>query len=226
MPENHFYSDAYDDIYFSPEDGLAETRHVFLEGNDVERALSTREAYHVAEMGFGTGLNFFALCEAHKNAESTTRITFTTVEKHPVSAKTVQALATSWPPLKPWVDAFLAHYHNTMPQGHHCITLSPHITLNVWIGDAATCLPQWDTDVDAWFLDGFAPKKNPDMWSDILYCTMRRLSKKGTTAATFTVAGHVRRGIESAGFEVVKTPGFGNKKQMSKAIFTGTSHAA
>jgi len=209
----------YDDLYFSKADGLAETTHVFLGGNALaERftALSPGETFTVGETGFGTGLNFLAcwrLFEA--NAPAGARLRYVSVEKEPLGADTIRQALAPWPELAVYVDQLLAVYEHPGPGTHRKTLAGGRIELNILVGEASAVLSGWDAPADAWFLDGFAPARNPAMWSEEVFAQVARLSRPGTTLATYTAAGFVRRGLAAAGFEVEKRPGFGTKRDMT-----------
>ena len=221
-------SRRFDDIYFSDADGLAETRHVFLEGNGLPArltAVAEGEIFSVGELGFGTGLNLLALWHLWQARKTGTgHLHFLSVEGFPLSAEEFAEahtrIATLWPELAPLSRALVRHYPEPLA-GVHVVHLAEDVTLTLMIGDAADTLSQMTGIMDAWFLDGFSPAKNPAMWSEEVLAEVARLTGKGGTAATFTVAGAVRRGLETAGFSIEKTPGFGRKREMLRAAKTG-----
>ena len=221
--ENTPVSDKFDDVYFSNQDGLAETHYVFLEGNQLwERWVNYQEAHFViAETGFGTGLNFFAVTTLFREFRQKypdsplKRLYFTSFEKYPLPLDALQQahlaylqfshlaqhLQQNW--LNPIQGCYRFHFDET--------------TLDLWFGDVAENLPQlgdyMNGKIDAWFLDGFAPNKNPDMWNEQLYQQMFRFTKPQGTFATFTAASAVRKGLENAGFNMTKRKGFGKKRE-------------
>ncbi len=217
------FSERFGDIYFSGEDGLAETRHVFLKGNGLPEAWRERLRFTIAETGFGTGLNFLAswmLFEATAPADAV--LDYIAIELYPLSACDIREA------LEPWaaefegrLDAMLSQWPLRVP-GFHRLHF-PRVRLTLVFDDVNDALPQLTVPrgVDSWFLDGFAPAKNPQMWSGILYGEMARLSAPAATVATFTAAGAVRRGLAEAGFLVDKVPGFGRKRDMTVARFGG-----
>lgn len=225
----------FDDIYFSRQHGLEETRYVFLEQNQLStrwQALDKGQpgVFTIAETGFGTGLNFLAACQLWQQlAPSHWRLHFISVEKHPIRLDDLRRALSSWPELKPQADALLAQYPSLIP-GHHCLSFG-QITLQLFLGDAAEGFNQFlDTDhpsfaanhgpkVDAWFLDGFAPAKNPSMWCDDLFRLIGQLSKTKTSCSTFTAAGNVRRGLVAAGFTMRKAAGYSSKREMLCGTF-------
>jgi tRNA 5-methylaminomethyl-2-thiouridine biosynthesis bifunctional protein len=214
-------SKHFDDVYFSVDDGLAETRHVFLDGNDLPKAWKDKNAYHIAETGFGTGLNFLSVWKLfEETTDSNARLHFTSVEKYPLSPIEIREALSRWgEQFEHRLDRLLSLYPIRVA-GPHRIYITDRVTLTLWFGDIETTLPQWTGHVDAWFLDGFSPAKNPEMWTDSLYATMARLSHTQTTYATFTAAGFVRKGLESSGFSVEKVRGFGRKRDMIKGQFS------
>ncbi|MCP9759783.1 bifunctional tRNA (5-methylaminomethyl-2-thiouridine)(34)-methyltransferase MnmD/FAD-dependent 5-carboxymethylaminomethyl-2-thiouridine(34) oxidoreductase MnmC [Aquitalea sp. S1-19] len=209
----------YGDVYFSRDSGLHETRHVFLAGNRLaERfaALPQQAHFTVGETGFGTGLNFLCAWQLFKAcAPAGARLDFVSTEKHPLSHADLSRALQAWPELASEAAALLALYHG-METGHQRLLLDGgRVSLSLLIGDALDTLPELETRVDAWFLDGFSPSKNPDMWQLPLFEQLARLSAPDATLATFTCAGFVRRGLSAAGFAVKKVPGFGSKREMT-----------
>ena len=212
----------FDDIYFSG-DGPAETTHVFIEGNDLPRRFEIAERFSIGELGFGTGLNFLVAWAAWENApkQSGARLHFLSFEKYPLSDEHMSRAHQSWPDLAGYSDRL----RNTLPpavRGFHRLPLTEGVSLTLFYGDALDGLEQAKGEIDAWFLDGFSPAKNPEMWRTELYSEMARLSRSGATAATFTVAGDVRRGLTAAGFELEKRSGYGRKREMLTAQLSNT----
>ncbi|WP_054287080.1 bifunctional tRNA (5-methylaminomethyl-2-thiouridine)(34)-methyltransferase MnmD/FAD-dependent 5-carboxymethylaminomethyl-2-thiouridine(34) oxidoreductase MnmC [Gulbenkiania mobilis] len=212
-------SPAFGDVYFSRESGLEETRHVFLAGNRLpERfaALPAGARFTIAETGFGTGLNFLAAWAcflAHAPADS--RLSFVSTEKFPLRREDMARALALWPELERERDALLTQY-GSLPSGWHRFLFEEgRVTLTLLVGDVLETLPELDAQVDAWFLDGFAPARNPDMWQPALFAQVARLCAPHGTFATFTSAGAVRRGLAEAGFAVRKVPGHGLKREMS-----------
>ena len=219
----------YDDLYFSIADGLAETTHVFLDGNDLGprfAALGAGDTFTVGETGFGTGLNFLACWRRFAScAPAGARLRFVTVEKEPLSPETICRALAPWPELAPELDALLEQYAPGGPGVHRVLLAGGRVELVLLIGEAAEVLADESAPMDAWFLDGFAPARNPAMWSDDVFKHVARLSTTGTTLATYTVAGAVRRGLAVVGFEVAKRPGFGTKRDMAAGRFVGPQAA-
>jgi len=220
-------SDTFDDVYFSNESGLAETRYVFLQHNGLPERWSShnRRFFHVIETGFGTGLNFLLCWQAFRKhrqqypAAQCQQLYFSTFEKYPLTPADLQQALLAWPELSELATLLLTQYPSALPGCHRLQFDDASVTLDLWLGDVKDCLPQLPAEnkADAWFLDGFAPSKNPQMWQDFLFEGMARLSQAGTSAATFTSAGLVRRGLQSAGFTVKKVKGFGRKREMAIA---------
>jgi tRNA 5-methylaminomethyl-2-thiouridine biosynthesis bifunctional protein len=215
-------SDLFDDIYFSDHGGLDETDYVFLQKNQLpERWLTHPYPYfHIAETGFGTGLNFlvtwlrFRHYKAH--AHSCQRLYFSSFEKYPFSKADLTKALAAWPELAELSALLLDSYPVALPGPHRMSFDQGSVVLDLWLGDVNELLPEVpeQNKVDAWFLDGFAPSKNPDMWQQNLFNQMFRLSHSQTTVATFTCAGFVRRGLNEAGFSAQKTKGHGQKREM------------
>ena len=221
--ENTPVSDKFDDVYFSNQDGLAETHYVFLEGNQLwERWVNYQEAHFViAETGFGTGLNFFAVTTLfrefrQKHPDSPLkRLYFISFEKYPLLLDALQQAHLAYPQFSHLAQHLQQHWLNPI-QGCYRFHFD-ETTLDLWFGDVAENLPQlgdyMNSKIDAWFLDGFAPSKNPDMWNEQLYQQMFRFTKLQGTFATFTAASAVRKGLENAGFNIKKRKGFGKKRE-------------
>ena len=221
--ENTPVSDKFDDVYFSNQDGLAETHYVFLEGNQLwERWVNYQEAYFViAETGFGTGLNFFAVTSLfrefrQKYPDSPLKhLYFISFEKYPLPLDTLQQAHLAYPQFAHLAEHLQQHWLNPI-QGCYRFHFD-ETTLDLWFGDVAENLPQlgdyMNDKIDAWFLDGFAPSKNPDMWNEQLYQQMFRFTKPQGTFATFTAASAVRKGLENSGFDITKRKGFGKKRE-------------
>lgn len=211
------HSSQFDDVYFDKESGLEETRHVFLQNNqlyDRWKALSDA-SFTIAETGFGTGLNFLCAWQAFiEQAPANTRLHFISVEKFPLPKEQLKAALSMWPSLSQYSDALIESYPE-LSHGFHRIELANgRIQLTLWFGEAEEGFSELNANVDAWFLDGFAPSKNPEMWSPQLFEHIHRLSHQDTTCSTFTAAGIVRRGLKDVGFEVRKVKGFGQKREM------------
>lgn len=213
------FSTRFGDRYFAAEDGLAETGHVFLRGNRLaERfaALPADGGFTIGETGFGTGLNFVAAWQLFAQAAPPgATLRFHSVERWPLrAAELVRALA-AWPALEPQAGALHAAW-SALGGGHEQALADGRVRLRLVVDDAAAALRRFDAaSVDAWFLDGFAPARNPAMWSAEVAAQLARASRPGATLATYTAAGWVRRHLQRAGFEVQRVPGFGRKRQMS-----------
>ncbi|MCL9801438.1 bifunctional tRNA (5-methylaminomethyl-2-thiouridine)(34)-methyltransferase MnmD/FAD-dependent 5-carboxymethylaminomethyl-2-thiouridine(34) oxidoreductase MnmC [Pseudomonas sp. AKS31] len=221
----HPRSRVFDDVYFSDQSGLEETRYVFLEQNRLaERfaALPASGRLVIGETGFGTGLNFLCAWQLfEQHAVAGARLHFVSVEKYPLSPADLKRALALWPELKPLADQLLTHYV-AIHTGFQRITLANgRVTLTLLIGDALEQLPQLDAQIDAWFLDGFAPAKNPDMWTAELFVELARLAAPGSTISTFTSTGWVRRLLNAAGFKMKRTPGIGHKWEILRGEFLG-----
>ena len=220
------FSESFCDIYFSQHDGMAETQHVFIDGNRLtERfAKASSTNFIIAETGFGTGSNLLTtltlLSKLHPVQPS--QLHFISTELYPLSRKDLQKSLELLPELKHFSDQLISQYPPVVKGMHRFIFDHGQFYLTLCIGDAATSFRQIDTSIDAWFLDGFAPSQNPEMWSTELFREIGRLScaDKPSTLATFTSAGFVRRGLSDAGFEMRKAKGFGKKREMLTGTFS------
>jgi len=221
-------SSQFGDIYFSLEDGIAETEHVFIQPNDLTSRFTALEAgspFVIAETGFGTGLNFLCARRAFlKAAPSSTQLHFISCEKYPLKLEDLrqahQLFATDADLSSGCMQ--LQSLWPTNISGFHRLSLDDgRVQLTLLYGDAAVMLAQLNAKVDCWFLDGFAPSMNPDMWCDELFAELARLSHSGTSLSTFTCAGVVKRGLKQQGFCINKIPGFGRKREMLQAHYQG-----
>lgn len=217
-------SREFDDVYFSADDGLAESRHVFLAGNHLPRSWKDKDYFTIAETGFGTGLNFLVAWERfEETTEPHQKLHFISIEKYPLDAEEILLH------LQPWKNVFgnklkqLVEVYPFVTPGFHRIIVSDRVMLTLIFEDVNKALPQINAEVDAWFLDGFKPSTNPDMWSEQVFEHVARLSKPGTRLSTFTAAGAVRRGLQSAGFTVEKTNGYGRKRDMTIGVYAPES---
>lgn len=213
------FSDRYGDVYFSTDSGLEETRHVFLQGNQLaERfaALRDCESFCIGETGFGTGLNFLCAWKLFEQvAPQGVSLDFFSVEKFPLSDDELRAALALWPELAAQAEALLACWQRRVPGWNRWSFAGGRVRLTLAINDVAEALPQLPAGcVDAWFLDGFSPAKNPEMWSEDVLVSIAHASRDGATLATYTSAGWVRRGLQQAGFDVERTLGYGRKREM------------
>ncbi|MEO0371873.1 MAG: tRNA (5-methylaminomethyl-2-thiouridine)(34)-methyltransferase MnmD [Pseudomonadota bacterium] len=202
-------SRRFDDPYYSLENGLEETRHVFLAGNDLPTRF--RDGFHIAELGFGTGLNLLAALSLWRETGQSGRLHFTSFEAFPLTPEDMTRAQMAFPELRD-LARVLAQDWACLP----AIDL-PDLSFRMVVGDARETLPKWEGRADAWFLDGFSPAKNPELWGDALMAQVFAKTAPPGTAATYSAAGDVRRGLQAAGFEVERAPGFGRKRHMTRA---------
>lgn len=202
-------STLFDDPYFSLADGLAETRHVFLAGNGLPGRLAP--GLRIAELGFGTGLNLLATLIATEAAGVAGPVHFTSFEAFPMPVADMARALGAFPEAAARAEPLLAAWG----AGARAFTLGT-IRVEVITGDARITLPAWSGLADAWYLDGFSPAKNPEMWGDDLMRAVARHTAPGGTCATYTAAGFVRRGLQAAGFQIERTQGHGHKRHMTR----------
>lgn len=209
------YSPAYDDVYHTVSGGLGQAQHVFLAGNGLPARWAGRERFAVMETGFGLGLNFLATWDAWRNdPQRSGRLHFVSVEKHPFTAEDLARLHAAWPELAPLADELRRHWPALVPGIHRLHLDGGRVVLTLIFGDALDVLPQLSAAADTFFLDGFSPTNNPDLWSPAVFAQLARLAAPGATLATWSVNGKVRRGLEDAGFVLDRRPGFGGKREM------------
>jgi tRNA U34 5-methylaminomethyl-2-thiouridine-forming methyltransferase MnmC len=201
-------SERFDDPYYSLDNGLAETRHVFLDGNDLPARFVP--GFHIAELGFGTGLNLIAARMAWRAAGVTGRLRFTSFEAFPMPPEDALRALSAFPEVADLAEdtaALLADPSQPL--------IRDDIEMRLVVGDARQTLPLWQVKADAWFLDGFSPAKNPELWGADLMAEVARHTASGGSFATYTAAGDVRRALVAAGFDVTRRPGYGRKRHMT-----------
>ena len=204
-------SQLFDDPYYSLENGLDETRHVFLAGNGLPDRF--RDGFAIAELGFGTGLNALTTCQAWRTAGAPGVLRFTSFEAFPMAAEDMARALAHFPELADLAAPLVAGW----AAGARDIALPGNMQLQVIEADARDGLPGWEGRADAWYLDGFSPAKNPELWGPDLLQAVYDHSAPGGTLATYTAAGFVRRGLADAGFEVSRVSGYGRKRHMTVA---------
>ena len=223
-------SKQFGDVYFSKDNGLLETRHVFLNGNDLTERLSQLHDYQyfcVGETGFGTGLNILTLWQLWQQVrlDNHSHLHVVSVEKFPLNKADLIRALNVWTELKPLAEKLIQQYPLPIAGCHRLSFPEERFSIDLWLGDAQDIfptIPKTQT-VNAWFLDGFAPSCNPDMWQANVLDHMVRLSDFGTTFASFSVAGVLKRGLKQHGIQISRPRGFGHKREMLKAIWLDTS---
>lgn len=198
-------STRFDDPYFSLNDGFAETCHVFLDGNDLPERYT--DGFHIAELGFGTGLNLLAAWRAW---DGPGRLRFTSFEAYPLAVDQMAQALSVWPELDKLAEPLLAAGGRSFS--------TDNLVFELIEGDVRETLPNWQGQADAWFLDGFSPARNPEMWTPELMQQVAGHTAPRGTFATYSAAGHVRRGLETAGFDVERTAGFKHKRHMCQGV--------
>ena len=212
-------ADDFDDLYYSTDNGLGEARHVFLDGNDLADRIATASQFTIAETGFGTGLNFLAviaLLEAmtHKQTQPVCQIDYISFESRPLPAVAMAQSHQTFPDLARHSDDLIAALPPQWPGLHRRDFLHGRLRLHLIYGDANEAVAKANFAADAWFLDGFTPAKNPQLWNQDLLMAIGRLTRAGGSFATFTVASAVRQRLAEAGFAIEKRSGFGRKRDM------------
>ncbi len=240
-------ADNFNDVYFSNDDGLSESDYVFYQQNNMPYRLQNHDQTHfvIAETGFGTGLNFLNTWQQFKNhltnrqhpnrevhnleQQNVKRLHFISFEKYPIKATELKKALQVWPTLAPLTDQLLKKYPINLAGCHRLEFDNGQIILDLHFGDVQESIATMSSPaqglIDAWYLDGFAPSKNPEMWQQSLFNAMVNLSRTSATFATFTAAGFVRRGLAEAGFTVQKVKGHGNKREMLTGYLTQANDA-
>jgi tRNA U34 5-methylaminomethyl-2-thiouridine-forming methyltransferase MnmC len=204
-------STRFGDPYFSLSGGLDESGHVFLAGNHLPGRF--RPGFHIAELGFGTGLNMLAALEAWRDSRQAGHLHYTSFEAYPMATDDIARALAAFPRARALAGPFLTQWgagKTRFDLGAMRVEIVP--------GDARATLPNWQGRADAWFLDGFSPARNPELWSDDLLGNVATHTAPGGTFATYTAAGHVRRALAAAGFTVTRQPGFGRKRHMTSGV--------
>ncbi|MCW7493938.1 tRNA (5-methylaminomethyl-2-thiouridine)(34)-methyltransferase MnmD [Leptospira sp. 2 VSF19] len=217
----------FDDVYFSKQGGWEESSYVFLEGNQIPSKLAKKghSIFYVGELGFGSGLNLFVTLDFWKSIPSPPQVTFMSLEGFPLKRDILLTLNKSYPDKKLWSEDLLSSYESAINlwtkdptqnlwtyTWNHSSNQST-FTLQVFFGDVRLSLPQF-LKIHSWYLDGFSPGKNPDMWSLDTLKEIQKKSNPGTSFATFSSAGFLRRNLTELGFVVDKKKGFGRKREM------------
>ncbi len=206
-------SKKFDDTFFTKSDGRAETDHVYIKGNRLPERWQRTSSFTIGELGFGTGLNFLETARQWQLiANADAKLTFISFEKYPMTSKQISQAIATWPSLTKMCQQLCKTWDTKHPVFE--TAFSSRITLKVIFGDANQTLPKSQIMADAWYLDGFSPAKNPELWNDKLLQSVYNATTNGGTFATYTVAGFIRKNLLSAGFEIAKQTGFGNKREM------------
>ena len=212
------YSKTYGDHFYSQNNGREECRHVFINGNDLPHRLAATTEFTIAELGFGTGLNFLETWNFWRQMRSGgQKLHFVSFERHPLDASSMKLALTPWPELRV-LSQLLQEAWAKKTDEHRVWQMDQQTTLQVYFADAKDGLKDWQNKADAWYLDGFSPARNPEMWSPVLMANVFEHTYENGTFATYTSAGWVRRNLVDAGFEVSRIPGHGKKRHMSVGV--------
>ena len=212
------YSRWYDDIYFDKTDGVKEKEHVYLNANDLANRIKLSDKLCIAELGFGTGLNFILTWRLwKKNRKPNSSLTYISFEKAPLSKKEMTRVYKKFKELNDFSDQLIQKLTDNYKTNRTIYFKSENINL-ILIYDDFSLLTNFHFKADIWFLDGFAPSKNPEVWDNSYYKNIYNRTNLKGSLSTFTSSGLVRRGLALAGFSVTKVSGFGQKREMLKAI--------
>lgn len=222
------YSANYDDIYHAAGGALAQAQYVFLRGNDLPRRWQGRDCFTILETGFGTGLNFLATWQAWQNdPQRSQRLHFVSTELHPFRHADLITVQQRWPMLAALAAELQDNWPPLTRGMHHLLLDGGRVSLTLLFGDASDTLPELKACADAVYLDGFAPHKNPQIWSAEVLAALSASTAPGATLASWCVAGSVRNALKALGWQVKKVEGFAHKRHMLRANFgdAGTTHA-
>lgn len=210
-------SQHFDDTYYAKNNGHAETQYVFIDGNDLPKRWSFATHFTIAELGFGTGLNWLETLHQWQSAEmENNHLSYIAFEQFPLPADSIRRALSPWPELSDIQEQLLHHWPLEKEQIH--IPFGEKITLTLILGDVNQTIDFLKGKINAWYLDGFNPAKNPEMWNADLLAKIYHLTAPGGTFATYTTAGWVRRNLLKAGFHVMKRKGFAHKREMMHGI--------
>ncbi|MDC0948415.1 tRNA (5-methylaminomethyl-2-thiouridine)(34)-methyltransferase MnmD [Gammaproteobacteria bacterium] len=221
------WSRRFGDIYFNPAEGLAESEHVFIDGNRLAERWQRvdRATFAIGELGFGSGLNLLAALRHWRGSVAAAQgqlLHFVSFERYPLDRTTLEAVLATQPAVADEARRLLAVYPRVRPAaGWHRMALDERVFLTLIVDDVNRALPQLDARIDAWFLDGFSPAKNPEMWQPTLFAALAERSRSGTTLATFSAAGRVRRALADRGFAMTSCSGFRRKREMLIGSYSG-----
>ncbi len=215
-------STQFDDVYFSVEGGLKETRDVYLKACGLPQRWEARERFVIGELGFGSGLNFLATWQMWQQSRpsASARLHFVSIEGFPFDSAQLEAALKKWPELAEFAAPLIRQWPGRV-KGIHRLEFEGGLSLTLCHDDVSAALADLSLRADAWFLDGFSPAKNPQMWTPDVMQSVFDLSAPGAKIGTFTVAGDVRRALTAAGFETQKLPGFGRKRHRLEAVKSG-----
>lgn len=216
------YATQFADSYYNADDGLAETRHIFLDGNELPARMKATSHLTIGETGFGTGLNLLVVMDEMQNHPHC-QIDYVSFEAQPMDAVMMAAAHAAFPQLAGLANQLRQALPPRWPGYHLVVLCGGRLTLHLHYGDMGAILPTMDIAVDYWFLDGFAPARNPSAWTADILSEIGRLTAIRGSFSTFTAAGDVRRGLTAAGFAVEKSPGYGRKRDMIRGVREGAA---
>lgn len=229
------FSEMFDDIYYSSNEGEnisgeREFNHVFFKNNGLPERWQTGNDFVIAELGFGSGLNCLLTIRAWLQHLADTKQTkclhYIAIEKYPLSAETIVTLISRYPELKTLCDELVENYPPAVETSHSRRLFDGKVVIHYKFMDVFAALKDEQFHVDAWYLDGFTPARNTDMWSQALFLKLAQNSNQGARCSTYTAAGFVKRNFMAAGFEVTKVPGYGKKREMLVAVYKGAEKKA
>ena len=211
LENNTPVSTRFDDSYFSRHDGREETQNVFISGNQLPQRWKDKSNFVIGELGFGTGLNFLETTRQWLSETTTDQyLKFISFEKYPLEANDILKTTEQWKELTSLANALVEQWPPTT--GRNLITIQS-VELHLHIGDARKQIHDMNVTADCWYLDGFNPAKNPELWESELLQQVYNKTIAGGSFSTYTSAGFVKRNLISAGFDVKKVPGFRYKRE-------------
>jgi tRNA 5-methylaminomethyl-2-thiouridine biosynthesis bifunctional protein len=222
--DGFLYSTEYQDFYHSKQGNLDEKDHVFIQGNHLQIAWKGKNKFTIFELGFGIGTNFLLVANLWKQtADKSSFLEFISVEKTPVPFSDIQTYFSNQPQFSEILNCLRDTYSFPTPGTYRIVFSQWNIILTLLVNDIHSIDLSMNTTVDVWFLDGFAPAKNPEMWSDTVFQWMRLYSVVGTTCTTYSASSSIQRALKDIGFKVEKHKGFGKKREMIYASLLESS---
>lgn len=207
------YSTAFGDHFYCREDGRAECGHVFLAGNGLPERWQAGRNFTIGELGFGTGLNFCETWRVWRQRQAEGTLRFISFELYPMARENIAKALGRWPEIAFERQALVDEWPQK-PEGVVHLVWDQRVSLTVICGPAPANVGASRESFDAWYLDGFAPSRNGDMWSEALMRAVFDHTAEAGTFATYAAAGFVRRNLVAAGFAVERRPGFAGKREM------------
>jgi tRNA U34 5-methylaminomethyl-2-thiouridine-forming methyltransferase MnmC len=212
------YSTQFGDYFYSKTDGRLECNHVFINGNDLQTRFTSEQSFVIAELGFGTGLNFLETARLfHTLSPDGAKLEFHSFELFPMMSNEIDKALAVWPEIEAEKQRLLNIWPSSFEM-YQVFQFKPNISLHLHVGDVNEIIHQTDLRADAWYLDGFSPARNHAMWNENLMQAVSDHTNSNGTLASYTAAGWVRRNLQAAGFTIKKCQGYAGKRDMIRGV--------